>query len=92
MTVAELLRADVVAHVIAITDPLALPRERDAAYRWWDGEVFAWRDARGEVTDDERFEHWFLESMSAPLEQRNGCGQVVVNYQPPRYPGRRETR
>lgn len=79
-----LLRADVIRHVLALTDPLASGWEVAEAFAWWDREVYAWRDARGEVTDDERWERQIAETMGEVVEQKNGAGAICVTYQLPR--------
>jgi len=84
------MRADVATFVLAMTDPMATPGEVSAAMAWWDREVYAWRDARGELTDADRWAHYLNDRAGIVLEQRDGCGQVCVSYREPAPPELRE--
>lgn len=80
------MRADIHTLCLALTDPLTTPREYQTAMRWWDDEVFRWKDARGLLTDDEVMLHHMLE----PIMDPEGCGSVCVTFMAPRNPGGRE--
>lgn len=70
------MRADVVLQTLVIGDPLSARHELDAAYAWWDDEVWAWREARGLVTDEERR----ARADRFEFVQMKGSGEVCVSY------------